>query len=549
MENPESIRPVKLAHFPTVRRLFSRKIVYAVLALVTLVMLLYAVENFRGARAWESYRKAAEARGLKLDFAAHIPPLIPDVENGANTPFIQSWFLRANSDDTNRWNEINHQATNYWPVLHSDASELLAIKNRTTGSGAQDDRYLPDYTGWQEAFANLRETGNKKTARKVKRTGHDTTLDAKEQADAARAISEDLKIYEPALTELRAASRHEQVRYPVVYNRDQPFTIVIPHLAKIKGTLQMLKLRAGAGLATGRTDEAFADVKLMFWLCDSMEHEPFLISHLVRIAGRQIVTQPVWEGLARHQWSEAQLQELQERLARTDFLSALDRALSGERAGALVILDRLRDKNTRATTMDMLFNAEGDDDGQPSPAWRNLAGWLAPSGWLQMEKISYAKMMELNVFGGWNSEEKLFSPRAVEENERLFIKHIAHGPVHAIWNHYVLARMILPALMKSSHRTARAQCTAAQAALACALEQFYLAEKKYPDSLDALVPKFLAQVPHEVVSTNAMRYAKKADGFTLWSVGWDGVDDGGAFLGSAKGKEPEHGDWVWQSAP
>ena len=150
------------------------------------------------------------------------------------------------------------------------------------------------------------------------------------------------------------------MRYPVVYNRDQPFTIVIPHLAKIKGTLQMLKLRAGAGLATGRTDEAFADVKLMFWLCDSMEHEPFLISHLVRIAGRQIVTQPVWEGLARHQWSEAQLQELQERLARTDFLSALDRALSGERAGALVILDRLRDKNTRATTMDMLFNAEAN---------------------------------------------------------------------------------------------------------------------------------------------------------------------------------------------
>jgi hypothetical protein len=538
MENPESTRPVKPSRFPTVRRLFSRKMLYAVLVLITLLALFYAEENFRGARAWENYRKDAEARGIKLDFDAHILPPIPDAENGANTPFIQDWFPKGSVDQSSQW-----------PLTFSDASELLGIKNRTTGSGTQDDRYVPDLTGWQEAFANLRETGNKKTARKIQRTSHDPTLEPKVQADAARAVLEELKIYEPVLMELRAASRHEKVRYPIFINRENPFTSLFPHLAKIKGVLQVLKLRASAELAAGQTDAAFTDVKLMFWLCDSMEHEPFLISHLVRIAGRQIATQPVWEGLARHQWSDAQLQDLQGRFARADFTSALDRTLSGERAGGLTVMDGLLNRKTRVATLDMLLEPQGiDDDRQPHRAWRNVAGWLVPSGWYQMEKVSYGKMFEQNILGGWDSGEKLFHPRVVEENELLFVKQIAHGPVHQVWNHYLFARMILPALMKSSQRSARAQSTAHQAALACALERFYLAEKKYPAALTELVPKYLAKVPHEVVSPEPMRYRAENGGYVLWSAGWDGKDEGGIFLRAKDGK-PEHGDWVWRSTP
>lgn len=211
-------------------------------------------------------------------------------------------------------------------------------------------------------------------------------------------------------------------------------------------------------------------------------------------------------------------------------------------------MDGLGNRKTRAATMDMLFEPQGDpDDGQMRRAWRNLVGWLVPSGWFQMEKVSYGKMFELNIFGGWDSEEKLFHPRVVEENERLFEKQIGHGLVHQVRNHYLFARMILPALMRSSHRSARAQSTAHQAALACALERFHLAEKKYPAALTELVPKYLAKVPHEAVSSEPMRYRAENGGYVLWSAGWDGKDDGGIFL--RPGNAPESGDWVWRSAP
>ena len=89
----------------------------------------------------------------------------------------------------------------------------------------------------------------------------------------------------------------------------------MPHLAKIKQTVQRLNLQACAELAAGQSDQALADVKLMLPLADSIKSEPFLISYLVRVACDQIAIQAVWEGLAEQRWSDAQLQELQARFS------------------------------------------------------------------------------------------------------------------------------------------------------------------------------------------------------------------------------------------
>src|SRR6185295_3447383 len=173
------------SRFPTVRwigrALFSRKMAFAVIIFITLVALFYAEENFRGKRAWERYRKDAEARGIKLDFAAHVPPSIPDSENGANTPLIQSWFPKPKPDDTNRW-----------PANYNLASQKITIKRRTTGSGSQDDRFFTDLVAWQQAFARLKEPPSK-DAKAIVRNSHVTDLDKQEQAAAAVAVLAELK--------------------------------------------------------------------------------------------------------------------------------------------------------------------------------------------------------------------------------------------------------------------------------------------------------------------------------------------------------------------
>ena len=51
-----------------------------------------------------------------------------------------------------------------------------------------------------------------------------------------------------------------------------------------------------------------------------------------------------------------------------------------------------------------------------------------------------------------------------------------------------------------------------------------------PDSLEALVPEFLSGVPIDPLSGEPVRYRRIGDGYTVYSVGRNGKDDGGTSL-------------------
>ena len=88
------------------RWLFSWRSIRAILItlawIVTVIALIYGEENWRGRHAWIKYRTELEARGEQLELKEFIPPLIPDDQNFAATPFIKAWFVRQNSADGDR---------------------------------------------------------------------------------------------------------------------------------------------------------------------------------------------------------------------------------------------------------------------------------------------------------------------------------------------------------------------------------------------------------------------------------------------------------------
>lgn len=61
-----------------------------------------------------------------------------------------------------------------------------------------------------------------------------------------------------------------------------------------------------------------------------------------------------------------------------------------------------------------------------------------------------------------------------------------------------------------------------------ALQAYKLERGTYPPSLNSLVPGFLRSIPVDPFSgVQPLRYARNADSYLLWSIGPDGVDDGG----------------------
>lgn len=107
-------------------------------------------------------------------------------------------------------------------------------------------------------------------------------------------------------------------------------------------------------------------------------------------------------------------------------------------------------------------------------------------------------------------------------------------------------------LSSSVRKGMEAECERSLALSAIALKRFALKQGRLPENLDALVPDFLSEVPTDYMDGMPIRYRLRDGGdFTLYSVGTDGVDEGGD--GSPSGKpadlyhQAERKDLVWPS--
>src|SRR5713101_5527566 len=87
------------------RWLFSRRTLIVVAWTATIIALFYGEENWRGRRAWNKYRHELEARGEQLDLQAFIPKPVPDEQNFAATPFIESWFSQKTNEGARSWGD------------------------------------------------------------------------------------------------------------------------------------------------------------------------------------------------------------------------------------------------------------------------------------------------------------------------------------------------------------------------------------------------------------------------------------------------------------
>jgi hypothetical protein len=517
--------------FRLFRWLFSWRIMRRALILlawmVTIIGLGYGEENWRGRHAWSQYREAAEARGESFDFATYIPKPVPEDQNFAATPFLQSFVL--NREEQTSFASLSND-------LYFRATDHVPETDRMKDKG---HRHFTDLVAWQLASAALQKGA-------LSRDLHFETdqNDLAARAAAALTVLEGMKVDQAVFAELRAASTREFSRYSLVYDLENPWGILVPHLARIKGVCDRLELETCAEAAAGQQSEALADEKLMLALADSIKSEPFLISFLVRLSCVQMAIQPAWEGLAERRWTDASLQELQARFLSYDFLADLQPSLKAERACGVQAVDLLKGKGLR-------FLSNFSDDPNPlhfDKAAFDLLRNFMPAGWYDRERLNYCRLFEVQNGSISDPASKIISPSRVATDTSQLEQQIYYGigssGLKGILRHRLIAALLLPSLQKIPFKVARTQAATDQAALACALERYRLAHGQFPDQLDALSPQFGSRLPNDVITGKPYKYRRTDDGqFILYSVGWNERDDGGV-----PGKtlfDEAQGDWVW----
>lgn len=507
---------------------------FAVVGLVVLVLGFYAEENWRGYRAWQKYQREMAARGEPTAPEAFIPPRVPDDENFATTPALAPLFDFV--PGTQHWRNTNGPQVFASPMVKYDAA---AGRVKTTAGHRNNSWVRPrtDLSLWAWAFAQ----GTNRTAREPEPI---IATDFSSR-DAAAAVLHGLADFDPVLNELRGASQRPYARFNIRYEEDNPASILIPHLAKLKYLCQVLQLRALAELELGRTEDALADLNLIFYLVDTTRAEPILISHLVRMAQSQIALQPFAEGMAK--WSEPQLRELQLKLQRLDFLADMQRALQAERIlFGRGVIEYVRRSSNKFRLME-IFDGNGADN-QSAPLWSVgplLA--LAPNGWLYLEERNYSRLFGEELLPVIDLTNQVIRPEAVREAEDAIRQRTGGSPAGKFLQHRLFASLLLPALGKATQKAAFAQTAVDLAIVAGALERYRRAHGRFPDTLEQLRPTLIQTLPHDLITGKDLAYHLEPDGhYLLYSVGWNERDDDGFIKQSQSGSvDQNEGDWVW----
>jgi len=169
---------------------------------------------------------------------------------------------------------------------------------------------------------------------------------------------------------------------------------------------------------------------------------------------------------------------------------------------------------------------------------------LIPSGWFYQNQLRCARLMVQYFLPAADLNRRTISPSFIR-NAEVELEVVRKHPRPNTF----LEALLLPGLGPPARKCAIGQSSADMARVAIALERYRLAHGEYPTSLDVLTPQFIAELPHDAIGGQPLKYRRTEDGqVVLYSVGWNETDDGGEVGLNESGKSLDNtkGDWVWR---
>ncbi|MCD5397365.1 hypothetical protein LR003_00310 [candidate division NPL-UPA2 bacterium] len=322
-----------------------------------------------------------------------------------------------------------------------------------------------------------------------------------------------------ALSLVRQATRLEKSRFPLEYEKG--LMMALPYLAKMRRLARLLAAQALLQSEEGKVDEALKTLSVGLRLGRSLETEPSIISQLVRMAINTIMLQAMEIILNQHEAQPATYKALIRELDDLKGRIAFTRSLEGERAFGLWTFDMMRQEP------ELLLGLEG------RWAWLYVYGSYLLRPILKRDQVYYLRMA-----GRLVALSRLPYYQAVAE-VRDFEKELEH----AVPRYGFITRALLPPLSRTFIRQARSEAQIRAGKLALALRIYRARQGTYPETLKALTPEILSQLPVDPFTGKDYIYRREEEGFIVYSVGENLRDDQGTFDPGY----PEEGDIIWRS--
>jgi hypothetical protein len=244
----------------------------------------------------------------------------------------------------------------------------------------------------------------------------------------------------------------------------------------------------------------------------SIGDEPNLIPQLVRIAADSVALHTAQRALAQGLPSDPALARVQECLDRESTEPILLFGLRGDRATVYDTLQRLADGEIKLIdwTKQEVKSAGAKFVGFPRPFVRYNQALLLES------------MNRTVAIAG----QPLWEQRKLWTQYEADRKSHSNGPGRVLG---FLAEILSPAYESAGRAFLRIQALLRVGQVMVAVERFRLVHGRWPDSIDSLVPRFLAERPADPLTARQLVLKKLSDGVTIYSLGSDQTDNGGKF--------------------
>ncbi|HEY5913129.1 MAG TPA: hypothetical protein VJA21_21270 [Verrucomicrobiae bacterium] len=318
----------------------------------------------------------------------------------------------------------------------------------------------------------------------------------------------------------------------------------LAHLANVKASAQWLSLSAGVELQVGRITNAWEDLEAIATLVTGYRKEPLMISELVRIAIAAIAINVSWEALQCPGWNDRQLKVLQDRWQELDLLSQAEAVLACER----LFIEKTFDAG-RGSFSAVNFQPGGSASGlaelaqvgkeivdNPAAGVKSAVhrypGYWAWKYWQSYDdEIAYGEILQAAIAAVRRAKTAGSPAIAVSDFNASAAAVSAAHPSAFKWLNDSRSGLGFSAAETTERFLTRIRTVEIQRALlgaAIALKRYELKHGRYPAELGGLCPEFAAQIPRDPMDGKPLRYRPNPDGtFLLYSIGENGVDDGG----------------------
>ncbi len=333
-----------------------------------------------------------------------------------------------------------------------------------------------------------------------------------------------------------------------------------PHLSQVKWAIRWLEASEFYNLHEGKAADACIDIRAILAFVKAPTNERFWVSQLTRLAFARIAADATWNLLQATNVSDANLAQLQQDWQALKFMVPLRNAFLFERVDELRLVNHLRQTPTNLDAQvawtEGFKPMEGGADariGKNSFLWKAKekisSFWDALQWrwfWSYKDEMRGVQMWQAVIDG----TQMLETNRSFQSAQSFVITNFTQIGFDSVKdNPYAMISQYAHNQLSAMKRLAEVETARSVVVAAIALKRYELQHLHLPDSLDELIPQFLKSVPTDFMDGQPLRYRRNPDGtFLLYSVGENGVDDGGNPSWPSLPKNLEISDYDWQDS-